>query len=43
MYAEKQNVAKFMLNFGVIWVGRNLKDASMCNRVTVKEKTVEDG
>lgn len=43
MYAEQQNVAKLMLNFGVCWVGWNLKDVSMCNRVTGKDKTVKDG
>lgn len=43
MYAEEQNVAKLMLNFGVSWVGRNFKDVSKCNRVTGKERTVKDG
>lgn len=42
MYAEGQNVAKLTLNFGVSWFGRNLKDVSMRNRVTRKDKTVED-
>lgn len=42
MYAEEQNVAKLMLNFGVSWFGWNLKDVSMRNRVTRKDKTVED-
>lgn len=41
-YAEKQNVAKLMLNFGVSWFGWNLKDVSMRNRVTRKDKVVED-
>lgn len=43
MYAEEQNVAKLMLNFGVSWVERNFKDVSKCNRVTGKERTVKDG
>lgn len=43
MYAEEQNVAKLMLNFGVSWVGRNFKDVSKCNRVTGKERTVKGG
>lgn len=42
MDAEKQNVAKLMLNFGVSWFGWNLRDVSMRNHVTRKDKTVED-
>lgn len=42
MYAEGQNVEKLKLNFGVIWLGWNLKDVSMRNRVTRKDGMVED-